>query len=87
MKVCGGDGLLGLGEFDLDQEVGAPGFFLRGTELEQELVAGQGLLLQLVEASPELFDSSSKDWRFLANYGSKNHVSNYCLSDTAAKLA
>lgn len=57
--VCG-DGLVGFGEFNLDQSVGAPRFFLGGAELEQELVASQGLLLQLVEASPEFFQAPSR---------------------------
>ena len=60
----GGDGLLGVGELDIDQKVSAAGFFFRGSELEQQRIAGQRLLLQLMQASPELFQAPASHRAF-----------------------
>ena len=44
----GGDGLVRVGELNLDQMISTPSLFLGGPELEQQRIAGQCLLLQLV---------------------------------------
>ena len=42
----------------------APRFFFCGSELEQQRIAGQRLLLQLVQASPELFQAPASHRAF-----------------------
>jgi hypothetical protein len=48
----GGDGFIGRGHLDAHQPIGAPGVFLGRAEFQQELVAAEGLALQLVQTFP-----------------------------------
>ena len=65
----GGDGLVRVWDLNLDQMISTPSLFLGSPELEQQRIAGQCLLLQLVETSPEYFQAPASHRAFFEGSG------------------